>query len=47
MIDLKRMKDAHIKALLRVAKTRGRAFFKHPKAMIELRKEAERRNIKC
>ncbi|UOF80339.1 hypothetical protein [Caudoviricetes sp.] len=30
-------------ALFRVAKTRGRAFFAHPKAMIALREEIARR----
>ncbi len=45
MIDLSRLKDRHIAALLRVAKTRCRAFFAHPKAMIDLRQEAKRRGI--
>jgi hypothetical protein len=38
------MKDHHIEALANgAAKTRGRAFFAHPKAMIALREEAKRR----
>lgn len=44
---LARMKDHHIEALAkRVAKTRGRAFFAHPKAMIMLREEAAKRRMK-
>lgn len=38
-----KMKDRHIEALFRAAKTRGRAFFANPKAMIALREEAMRR----
>ena len=45
MPDLSQMKDWHIAALLRVAKTRAWAFFGHPRAMITLRLEAERRGI--
>lgn len=38
------MKDQHIEALVRgAAKTRARAFFANPKAMIALREEAARR----
>lgn len=44
-MDLTRMKDHHIAALLRVAKTRCRAFFGNPKGMIALRAEAQRRGI--
>ena len=41
---LMKMKDRHIEALVRgAAKTRGRAFFANPKAMIALREEAARR----
>lgn len=40
---LKKLKDEQIEALLRAAKTRARAFFAHPKAMIALREEAARR----
>lgn len=40
---LMKMKDEQIEALLRAAKTRARAFFAHPKAMIKLREEAARR----
>jgi hypothetical protein len=46
MIDLSKMKDRHIEALVRVAKTRGRAFFAHPKAMMILRAEHEKRACK-
>jgi hypothetical protein len=37
---LKRLTLAQRKALYRVAKTRARAFFKDPKAMIKLRESA-------
>lgn len=40
---LMKMKDEQIEALLRAAKTRARAFFANPKAMIALREEAARR----
>lgn len=37
------LKDHHIAALMRVAKTRGRAFFAHPRMMMALREEYRRR----
>lgn len=43
MIDLSRLEDRHVEALVRVAKTRARAFFAHSKAMIALREEAQKR----
>ena len=45
MIRLDKMKDHQIEALMRVAKTRARAFFAHPKMMIILREEAARRRM--
>lgn len=42
-MNLEKMKDRHIEALMRVAKTRGRAFFAHPRAMIALREEYQKR----
>jgi len=42
-MNLARLKDKHIAALYRCAKTRGYAFFRNPRAMIELRAEYQRR----
>ncbi len=42
-IHLDHLKDRHIEALMRIAKTRGRAFFAHPRAMMALRAEHEKR----
>ena len=42
-MNLQALSDQQIAALVRIAKTRGRAFFAHPKAMIELRNEHQRR----
>lgn len=42
-MNLQSLSDRQIAALVRIAKTRGRAFFAHPKAMIELRNEHQRR----
>ena len=46
MIDLTRFSDAQLAAMMRVAKTRLRAFFGRPQAMIALRLEFERRNAR-
>lgn len=40
---LRSLTDAQVEALMRVAKTRGRAFFSDPYRMIELRTEYEAR----
>lgn len=40
---LAQMQTRHVAALYRVAKTRGRAFFKDANAMMELREELARR----
>lgn len=37
--------DAHLLALHRCAKTRARAFFMHPRALMVLRNEIERRGL--
>jgi hypothetical protein len=42
-MNLQSLSDKTIANLMKVAKTRGRAFFAHPKAMIELRNEHQRR----
>lgn len=42
-MNLDRLKDRHIEALMRVAKTRGRAFFAHPRMMMALREEYQKR----
>lgn len=42
-MNLQSLSDKTIIALMRVAKTRARAFFAHPRAMMELREEYERR----
>jgi hypothetical protein len=46
MIDLTQLSDAHVAALMRVSKSRGRAFFAHPKAQIALRAEYQKRCCK-
>jgi hypothetical protein len=46
MIDLTKMKDGTLLVMYRVAKTRLRAFFKNPRAMMALRAEMERRGLK-
>lgn len=45
MIDLTRFSDVQLAAMMRVAKTRLRAFFARPQAMIALRQEMQRRNL--
>jgi hypothetical protein len=42
-MNLQSLSDKTIIALMRVAKTRARPFFTHPRAMIALREEYERR----
>jgi hypothetical protein len=42
---LKQMTDTQIAALHRCAKTRARAFFKHPRCMMALRNELELRGL--
>lgn len=42
-MNLQSLSDKTIANPMKVAKTRGRAFFAHPKAMIELRNEHQRR----
>jgi hypothetical protein len=42
-MNLQSLSDKTIATLMRVAKTRARAFFSHPRAMMELRAEYERR----
>lgn len=46
MPGLSKLSDRHLLALHRVAKTRGRAFFRHPHLMRDLRNEIIRRGIK-
>lgn len=46
MIDLTKMNDETLRVMHRVAKTRLRAFFKHPRLMMALRAEMERRGLK-
>ena len=46
MKGVERLSDRHLLALFRVAKTRARAFFGHPRGMIALREELERRKLK-
>jgi hypothetical protein len=45
-LDLTKMSDETLRVVHRVAKTRLRAFFKNPKAMMALRAELERRGLK-
>ncbi len=45
-MDLTKMSDEILRVVHRVAKTRLRAFFKNPKAMMALRAELERRGLK-
>jgi hypothetical protein len=45
-MDLSRMSDESLRIVHRVAKTRLRAFFKHPRLMMALRAEMERRGLK-
>lgn len=45
-MNLKNLSDAALIALMRVAKTRARAFFKHPRDIMALREELEFRSLK-
>lgn len=45
-MDLTQMSDETLRVVHRVAKTRLRAFFKHPRLMMVLRAELERRGMK-
>ena len=45
-MNLRQIEDERLLTIYRVAKTRLRAFFKHPKLMMALRAEMERRGLK-
>jgi hypothetical protein len=44
-IDLTKLSDRRLQGLFRVAKTRAKAFFRDPYAMILLRAEMRRRGL--
>lgn len=46
MLDFTRLSDRLLLALHRVAKTRARVFFAHPRAMMALRQALEKRGLK-